>query len=54
MNADPLVVFSTDQKKVLFNELAGKTVVVVEGFTADQLMSAKKGINLIRLNTQNS
>lgn len=50
LNGDPLVVFS--KKKVSFNELTGKKVVVVEGFTADQLMSEKQGIDLIRLSTQ--
>jgi arginine/lysine/histidine transporter system substrate-binding protein len=52
LNADPLVVFSTAKEKALFNELAGKTVVVVEGFTSDQLMSSKKEVHLMRLNNQ--
>lgn len=52
MNSDPLVVFSTNKKKTLFEDLTGKNVVVVEGFNADYLMSGKKGINLMRLTTQ--
>lgn len=52
LDTDPLVVFSTVKASVAVNEIEGKTIVVVEGFTSDQLMSSQKGINLMRLNTQ--
>lgn len=52
LKEDPLVVFSTVKESASYNSLAGKTVVVVEGFTADQLMGTKKEIELVRLNTQ--
>lgn len=52
VDKDPFVVFSTAKEKASFDRLEGKTVVVVEGFTSDQLMSPKKGIHLMRLNTQ--
>lgn len=52
LNADPLVVFSTAKESASFNKLTGKTVVVVEGFTSDQLMSSKKEVCLMRLNNQ--
>lgn len=52
LDTDPLVVFSPAKSVVSFDEIKGKTIVVVEGFTSDQLMSSVKGINLMRLNTQ--
>lgn len=52
LGTDPLVVFSTIKKRASYNGLEGKTVVVVEGFTSDQLMSKKEGIHLMRLNNQ--
>ena len=51
LKEDPLVLFTAKQKLGL-NDLAGKTVVVVEGFTADIFMSDKPGIQLIRLPSQ--
>lgn len=52
LTADPLVIFTTVQKKMTFSDLIGKNVVVVEGFTADLFMSQQKGVALIRLPTQ--
>lgn len=51
LSGDPFVIFTTKQKLNL-DELKGKTVVVVEGFTADLFMSGHSGIQLIRLPTQ--
>lgn len=48
LKEDPLVIFA----KTKITDLKGKTVVVVEGFTADTLMSARKDIKLLRLSTQ--
>jgi polar amino acid transport system substrate-binding protein len=50
LSGDPLVIFSKQEMSLV--SLKGKTVVVVEGFTADLFMSQQKGINLIRLPTQ--
>jgi ABC-type amino acid transport substrate-binding protein len=47
---DPLVIFSKHPLKL--EELRGKTVVVIEGFTADLFISSQKGIHLIRLPSQ--
>ena len=53
LSEDPLVIFTTATKSIhSLDALKDKTVVVIEGFTADLLMSSKKGINLIRLPTQ--
>lgn len=52
LEADPLVVLSTLKKSIPFKSLEGKTVVVVEGFTADQMMSERKDIHLLRLGNQ--
>lgn len=52
LDADPLVVFSMAKTPVSFDLIKGKNIVVVEGFTADQLMSTKKDINLLRLSNQ--
>lgn len=49
---DPFVILSVSKQKINFDNCEGKTFVVVEGFTADHLMSSKSGINLIRLPTQ--
>lgn len=49
---DPLVIFTTAEKKLSLEELKGKSVIVIEGFTADLFMSQKEGIKLIRLPTQ--
>ncbi len=51
LSEDPLVIFSKGQKMEM-EDLLGKTVVVIEGFTADLLMSSKEGVHLIRLPTQ--
>ena len=51
LKEDPLVILSKT-KEPLSQDLTGKKVVVIEGFTADLLMSSKKGITLIRLPTQ--
>lgn len=47
---DPLVILS--KQSLDLDDLKGKTVIVIEGFTADYFMSSKPGINLIRLPTQ--
>lgn len=53
LSEDPLVIFSTAAESVSSLEaLKNKTVVVIEGFTADLFMSSKKGFRLIRLPTQ--
>jgi ABC-type amino acid transport substrate-binding protein len=49
---DPLVIFSKNDHPLNLENLEGKTVVVIEGFTADLLMSSKSGIHLVRLPTQ--
>lgn len=49
--ADPLVILSKKQPYNL-DDLKGKSVVVIEGFTADLFMSNQSGLNLIRLPTQ--
>lgn len=51
LSEDPFVIFSKGQKMSL-EDLSGKTVVVIEGFTSDLFMSSKKDVNLIRLPTQ--
>lgn len=51
LDEDPLIVVSLKQP-VKFEDLKGKSVVVVEGFTADTLMSSVEGIELTRLPTQ--
>ncbi len=52
LSGDPFVIFSLVQKQFNLDDLKDKTVVVVEGFTADHFMSANKSIRLIRLPTQ--
>jgi polar amino acid transport system substrate-binding protein len=52
LNEDPLVMMTKVDHDVDLNDLNGKTVVVIEGYTADLLMSQKKGVTLIRLPTQ--
>ncbi|MFI4963440.1 MAG: ABC transporter substrate-binding protein [Legionellales bacterium] len=52
LSEDPLVIFTKAEKKLDLEDLKGKTVVVIEGFTADLFMSSKPGIHLIRLPTQ--
>lgn len=52
LSEDPFVIFTTSKQNLGLDDLKGKTVVVIEGFTADLFMSSKTGINLIRLPTQ--
>lgn len=52
LSGDPLVIFSSSKQKLGLDDLKGKTVIVIEGFTADQFMSPIKGIDLIRLSAQ--
>lgn len=52
VSEDPLVILTTTNHDTHLEDLKGKTVVVIEGFTADLFMSSKDGINLIRLPTQ--
>lgn len=47
---DPLVILS--KQKIDVDSLKGKNVVVIEGFTADHLMSSRPEVNLTRLPTQ--
>lgn len=52
LGADPLVIFSIGAEPIYFDNLKGKKIVVVEGFTADILMSSVEGVHLTRLPTQ--
>ncbi len=52
LSEDPLALLTSSQHSLGMDNLKGKTVVVVEGFTADFLMTSKEGINLIRLGNQ--
>lgn len=52
LKGDPLVIFTVGAKGIDFDGLQGKTVIVVEGFTADTLMSPRTDVTLIRLPTQ--
>lgn len=49
---DPLVVLSRSTEKLKLDNLKNKTVIVIEGFTADHFMSSKGVVDLIRLPTQ--
>lgn len=52
LNDDPFVFFTPKDSDISVDNLKGKTIVVVEGFTADIYMSDKSGFELIRLPTQ--
>lgn len=52
LSEDALVIFTSADKPLSLDDLKGKSVVVIEGFTADLFMSSKTGMNLIRLGTQ--
>lgn len=52
LSADPFVILSSSKQVLSLETLKGKNVVVIEGFTADLLMSSKEEINLIRLPVQ--
>lgn len=52
ITSDPLVIFTKAGLNLNIDTLIGKTVVVIEGFTADALMTDKKGVKLVRLTTQ--
>lgn len=52
LSEDPLVLFTKSQKRTDIDHLKDKTVVVVEGFTADLYMSNKKDVQLVRLPNQ--
>ncbi len=49
---DPLVILSASKNKFSLEDLKDKSVIVIEGFTADHWMSSKAEINLTRLPTQ--
>ena len=49
---DPLVIFTTSKQLLSLENLKGKNVVVVEGYTSDLLMTSQEGVNLTRLPTQ--
>jgi len=52
LQQDPLIIISHSQKPLkTVSDLAGKAVVVNEGYMADLYLSHKKDINLIRLAT---
>ncbi|MDP1879399.1 MAG: transporter substrate-binding domain-containing protein [Parachlamydiaceae bacterium] len=51
LSDDPLVILTMKQPFSL-DDLKNKSVIVIEGFTADDFMSSILGINLIRLPTQ--
>lgn len=48
---NPLVILSAKEPLTL-EQLKGKKIVVIEGFTADTFMSTQKGVNLLSLPTQ--
>lgn len=50
ISQDPFVILS--KQKLSLDDLKNKTVVVIEGFTADHFMSSKEGVQLIRLPSQ--
>lgn len=50
ISQDPFVILS--KQKLSLDDLNNKTVIVIEGFTADQFMSSKPGVKLVRLPTQ--
>ncbi|HEV8051932.1 MAG TPA: ABC transporter substrate-binding protein [Parachlamydiaceae bacterium] len=52
ISEDPLVVLSACTKKLGLDDLKDKSVIVIEGFTADHFMSSKGLNNLTRLPTQ--
>ena len=52
LSEDPLVIFSASPQNTSLESLKGKSVIVIEGFTADLFMSDQGDIDLIRLNTQ--
>lgn len=52
LTEDPLVILTTKEEVGNLEDLKGKNVVVVEGFTADLFVSSKEGIDLVRLPTQ--
>ncbi len=52
LSEDPFTILSSSKQALSLDDLKGKTVIVIEGFTADQLISSKAGINVIRLPSQ--
>lgn len=52
LSEDPLVILSTSKSNLNLDDLKGKKVIVIEGFTSDLYLSSKEGIQLIRLPTQ--
>lgn len=52
LSEDPLVIFSTVKQNVDADSLKDKTVVVIEGFTADQWISSRDDVHPMRLATQ--
>lgn len=49
---DPLVIFTLNPDMKTLEDLKGKPIIVVEGFTADTLVSSVDGLEVIRLSTQ--
>lgn len=52
LSHDPLVIVTPFSKPLGLQDLKNKTVVVIEGYTADLFMSSQPGIHLTRLPTQ--
>lgn len=49
---DPLVIFTLNPEWKTLEDLKGKPILVVEGFTADALVSSIDGLEVTRLSTQ--
>lgn len=49
---DPLVIFTLNPEWKTLEDLKGKPILVVEGFTADTLVSSIDGLEVTRLSTQ--
>lgn len=52
LSEDPLVILTSDNNIKSVEDLNGKSVLVVEGFTSDLLMSSKPSVEITRLGTQ--
>lgn len=52
VSEDPLVIFSLNPALQSVEDLKEKSIVVVEGFNADCLISSIKGLSVVRLPTQ--
>lgn len=50
LEGEPLVLLTKIEKKAILKDLVGKVIVVNEGYTADNFISAKGGYQVLRLN----